>query len=355
MIKLITLLLLALTVVYGTSLIFGMGGSVEFLLLGYEIKTSFGFFLFSLFLLTLLIILFFNLLSLLLGFPSIFSTKYRKHKEDQNLRNMRLSYVALLSGDYKSAEKYAAHLKLTDRSNENLLIMQEVLNTTIQKQEGNFLEAERGYKHLLENKQTKFFATQGLLNSNFTKGDINKAIEYAEEAYKQKPDIENGAHSLLELYKKAEKWDKAEEFLKSYRRRYYFRTDMNNKFDDKKELAEIYFKKAILIKESALLNDDNLNEAYSLSYQSLRFSSDNEIYLELFVDLCKKLKKENKAKDAIENAWSMHPSQKLADMYFSLSYGKNDTKDFKEKTKAKRKLEILNPEGKDYLESFLIS
>lgn len=355
MLKLITLLLLALAIIYGVSSLFELGGTVSFLLLGYEIRTSFGFFILSLLLLIFLLAITFNILSFIFGFPSIFSRNFKKRKEEQNLKNLRLSYTALLSGDYKAAEKYSDELKLDNSSNENLKIMHEVLNSTIQRQEGNFLEAERGYKHLLENKQTKFFATQGLLNTNFLKGDIDKAIEYAEAAYKQKPDIENGAHSLLELYKKAEKWDKAEEFLISYRRKFYFKTDRNNKFNAREELADIYFKKASLITNNKLLNDQNLSDAYSFSYQSVQLSPENDTYIELFADLCKKLNKESKAKNVIEKAWSMAPSQNLANTYFSLFSSKNENKDFKEKSKAKRKLESLNPEGKDYLENFLIS
>lgn len=355
MIKLLTYLLLVISLFLISTKLADYNGSVEISWLGYQVETSIIFLIFATLLALFILMLGYNILAFLFGFPSYFSKIIEERNKKKLFENLQISYTALLSGDYDTSAKYSGKIKLSKIADKNLLIMKEVLDSSIAKNEGNLIAAEKNYKKLIDDNSTRFFATQGLLNSSFLRGDINRAIEYAEDAYHLKPNVKDGAHSLLELYKKTENWDKAEEFLKKYKRKFFFSSDKYNNFSANKELANIYLQKAEGIKKNKLFSDENIENSYNLLQKSLRLAPDNTEALIYFAHICKLMKKENKAKSAIEHAWLNSPSEILADAYLSLINIRNDYDSYKAKNKALEKLEKINPEALHLLKNIEIN
>ncbi len=355
MLKLITYFLFIIAIFLISAKLSHYNGSVEITWLGYQIETSLIFLLFTTLLVLFAGMLVYNILAFIFGFPSYFSRKIEKRNQNKLFENLQTAYTALLSGDYKASAKYADKIKLNKLTDKNLIIMKEVLDSSIAKSEGNLIIAEKNYKKLIDDNSTKFFATQGLLNSSFLRGDLTRAIEYAEDSYHLKPDVKDGAHSLLELYKKAEAWDKAEEFLKKYKRRFFFSSDKYNSFSANQELANIYLRKAENIKKNKLFSDESIEETYKLLVKSLDLYPENTECLIYFAHICKLLKKENKARSAIEDAWINIPSEALAEAYISLIIIKNDYDGYKAKVKALDKLRKINPESRHFLQNLELS
>ncbi|MDX1950210.1 MAG: heme biosynthesis HemY N-terminal domain-containing protein [Rickettsiales bacterium] len=353
--KILTTIIAVLVIILLANWFALFDGKVDVLWLGYKIETSVFFIALSFFLLFLILYLIYNLFKFILGFPSFFSKRLEKNILNKNLENLQYSVSALLSGDNETAKKYSSKLQINHKTNKNIAIIRDILETSIAQNDGNLLLAEKNYQKLLEQDSTRFFATQGLLNSSFIKGDINRAIEYAEDAYKLKPNIKNGAQSLLALYKKAGNWQKAEEFLKKYKRKYFFFSDKNNNFSADNELSNIYFEMAKEVKENRFLSDENIEICFRNLLKSISYNSENEDAILMLAEISLMNQKTNIAKSKIEKLWLNKPSESLAKAYLSLIIEKNETKNYTLKQKAVEKLKKINPDGRNYITANLDS
>ncbi len=329
-------------------------GKVKILWFGYQIETSVFFIFLIFFILFLILYLAYNFSSFILGFPSFFSKRLEKNLLNKNLENIQYSVSALLSGDNETAAKYSSKLQVNQKTNKHIGIIKDIIESSVAQNEGNYKLAEKNYQKLLEENSTKFFATQGLLNSSFIKGDINAAIEYAEDAYRLKPNIKNGAASLLELYKKAKNWQKAEEFLKKYKRKYFFFSDKNNSFSADFELSNIYFQISKDVKETRFLSDVNIDICFKNLLKSISYNPENEEAILMLAEISILNGKNNIAKSKIEKLWLNKPSEALAKAYINLFQDKNDTKTYNLRQKAVEKLKKINPDGRNFIvENFL--
>jgi HemY protein len=349
-IRIIIFLALVAAISLGLNWLFVNEGSVEFIWLGYKIKTTTTFFILAGSVALFFLILFIQLLIILFSLPRRIRKKYHNHLLEQSLKNLQIGYAALLSGDMEQAKKYSQKLISDPSKNKSIGNLSNMLAAKVAQEEGNTAIAQDYFNKFLENKKQRFFAVKSLLDNAFSQGDIESAMNYAEEAYRLKPNVKAGARSLLELYKKAGRFDRAEEFLKKYKRRHLFLPDKYNDIDVEKELGFIWFAKAkeifdndnsIRIKDKA-----NLTEAKKYAEKSLKIDPYNKEIIKLLLLIYRAMKLEGKAKHLIERTWNRVQSLEMGLVYLDSFAGNNPKDSAKKKLKAIQGLETIarNPE-----------
>ncbi len=332
--RILFFLFLVTCISYGITWLFDHNGMVDFYWLGYQAHTTtaflivcvvFGMIVFALLVQVLLFIMF---------LPERMKKKYQKTKFEQNLITLQKGYAALLSGDIVEARRLSSKLEKISAPNDSLQNLTYMLAAKTAENEGDFIAAQDNYNKLAGKKRYKFFAVKGLLNSAFRQGNIEKAILHAEEAYKLKPDVEGGAHSLLELYKKAGHLNRAEDFLNRYKRKFIIRKDRHNKINIKNELGDISYIRAQETLQNARGDKIELTRAMRQLDKSLDADPYNTEKIILMMKLCKGLNNERKAKDVMERAWEKVQSYKIGAAYLNVFFNNDYKKAARKKLRA---------------------
>lgn len=309
-------------------------GEISMVWLGYQITTSVAFVIFSLIFVVIIFVLVLQLLYTLLTFPSRVNRKLKEIKVEQNLKDLQVGYAALLSGDFDQARKISGKLIDSPSKNKSIENLSQMLIAKVAQEDGNKQLADDYFDKFMAKGKTKFFAIKGKLDAAFKAGEVDEAISFAEEAYRLKPKTKDGAHSLLELYKKANKIDKAEEFLNKYKNRHRFFADKYNSIDVEKELAEIWFAKAKDIYSSAGGFKVNLERALKYANKSLSSAPAKQEYVSLSLRICRELKNEKQAKIIAERAWRETQTIELGQIYLEAIGSDNPKESTRKKLKA---------------------
>jgi len=213
-----------------------------------------------------------------------------------------------------------------------------MLAAKVAAEEGNLQLAQGYFDKFMEDKKQHYFVVKSSLDAAFKAGDVEKATELAEQAYKIKPNVRNGAHSILELYKKTQKFEQAEEFLKNYQRKHRFFKDRYNAIDTDKEFAHIWLSKA----KQILGNFDNDKPDFALAEiylkKILQKDPNNIEALKLLLKSCKNISDEPTARRFVERAWEQSASYELGAVYMDIINGKNQKQTVKKRLQAIERL-----------------
>ena len=344
MLKILLFFILVCATSFGLLWLFENDGIAIFEWFGYiiEIKTS----ALIIFLVFASIILYFliGIIFKIFGLPSLFS-KYRKESRDKrDFKLVEKSIISILSGNNDEAKKSIEKLVLDNKKSESNKYgkLTHALSARLAYSEGNLTEAEYKYKNLLDSKDTEFFAVKGLFESAFLEGDIDKAIKHAEKAYKLNPKIKNGAHSLLELYKKAERWDDAIEFVNNYKRSHRFSEDLYNKINTEDELALLWYKKAAEIFEKYNDKPSLVETSYNYMAKVLKKKPYEKEYISKAIEICLATNKNNKIQSIIEKSWSNTQDYDLAVKYIKTIQDSKIEIEEKKRLKAIERLKKIN-------------
>lgn len=317
-------------------------GELSFTWLGYYIETSFTFAVIALIAILIILSFSYQIIAGIFGVPTYFKRRARKKATEKSLVNISESYAALLSGDIDQARKHTDKLKKIDADNKDIKKISKILDAKISQEEGDLMIANHVYNELLEDKSNEYFATKGLLDSAFKSGNLEESIKLAEKAYELKPNINNGAHSLLELYKKTGNWDKAEKFLYKYKLKHSLFSDKHNKIDVKKEQAAIWFNMAKKHEPSEKQKPAFNEIAYNYIEKALKNDPyDEEILIE-FIKVARLMKKDKKARSSVTNYWKKKQSFEVLQNYINSIKEKSDKDTVKKRMKALDQLESIS-------------
>jgi HemY protein len=314
-------------------------GDISMIWLGYEVVFSTSFLFAAIISIAAMFTLVYLVFSKVVGSPREFRDKIRDKRYKKSVQIFQNAYAALLSGDVENAKLYSNKVKGFLVQDDTIQNFNHVLVGKIAQEEGNFKLSNTHFEKLLEKKNTKFVGIKGLLDNAFFQGDLRKAAELAREAYELNPNVKNGAKSLLVLYKKAKMWASAELFLNSYKRRFLFRKDHNNDIDIRKELIEVYICRANDLFEKAGDSEYEAGKALEYLNKVRRLDKNNPDIIDLYVDICIKLRKDRNAKKFIEEIWKDEPSYDLGQKYINIEV------EHKRKVKAAEKLISINPKN----------
>lgn len=340
--RILLFLIIAALISLGINWVVTNNGEIHMMWLGYEITTTVAFVIFSLIFAVILLLLIFQILFTLLSFPGKINRKIKNYQLEQNLKQLQVGYAALLSGDYDQARRISSSLMDSPSKNKSVENLSQMLIAKVAQEDGNKQLADDYFDKFMGSKKHKFFAVKGKLDSAFKAGEIDEAISYAEEAYRIKPHTKDGAHSLLELYKKADRLDKAEEFLNRYKNKHRFFSDKYNVINTEKELAGIWFAKAKDIHKKADGFKAGNERAMKYIEKCLAIDPNNVEYVKLALSICKDMKNDKKAKIIMEKAWRNTQSIELGSIYLDAISTGNSAEDTKKKLKAIEGLKKIN-------------
>ncbi len=345
LLRIMFFLLLVLVISLGIHWVSSNNGTVEFVWLDYHVKTTVAFTLVFLVLLFVLLTLAMELISGIISLPSKINKKFKGRKQEQLLLTLQSGYAALLSGDIDAAEKASRKLLAAPAESKSIDGMTRMLAAKVAQERGELRIAQDHYKTFLDDKEHKFFAVKGMLDSAFLQGDTNEAIQYAESAYRLKPNVKDGAHSLLELYKNAGRLESAERFLRKYKRRHIFRKDAHNNIDVNREFFDIKLQQAKTACENAGGFMDGYAKARHLLDKALSADPNNKEGLMLMLRICKDMRDRKKAQNTIEKAWPQARSLELGLAYLEV-IGSTATGDAtKKKLRAIERLNKIRPDA----------
>lgn len=350
MIKIITLLTLVVFISLGINWLTINDGSVEFVWLGYQIKTNVSFLIFALLAFFFLVIFVLEILKSIFSLPQKAGKAYKNKQYNDSLKQIKIGYSAILSGDLDLAKKSSIKLLSAPKDNKHVNEMIDILSAKVALDEGSYITANQYYDKLLGSKKNNYFAVKGKLENAFKNGDVENAISLAKKAYKLKPKVKDGAHSVLELYKKSGKINEAEKFLRKYKNKHIIFKDKYNSIDIKKEFSELSYIKAEAILSSNN-NDKNLGKALSYAKESFEHAEDKIKVTLLILRICKILKDERSAKKYVEKLWQISPDFECASNYLEMLSATTTVELNKKKQRAIDSLQNikLDPEMEEML------
>lgn len=263
--------------------------------------------------------------------------------EVQKIKMFEDGFAALLSSDYSTASKNSEKLVKATKSDEKFQKLALILSSKTAQETGNLQLANERFKMLSNHSSTKYYATRGLLQSNFNEGNIEGAIAHAEEAYRLNPAVTDGAKSLLDLYKKAGKWLEAENFILNNKRNHFFGGDA--KLDTKKELAEVKFLHARELLLTADGRKPYVDLAINKLLEALKFMPNQEEAVTILIKLCEDNHRLEDVKTAVENYWKHKTNYDIGKKYVEVLALTNPSERSELMKKSAKKLLKLNPES----------
>ncbi|SCA56179.1 putative enzyme of heme biosynthesis (HemY-like) [Candidatus Terasakiella magnetica] len=227
-----------------------------------------------------------------------FRSERRNHKGYDALTK---GMVAVAAGETTEARKHAkkAHDLLDDPSLTMLLSAQAA------QLDGDEQAATRFFEDMSKTKGMEFLGLRGLLNQASARGDMDEALELAQQAYRLKPKTQWLAQSLLELQLKKGQWAEAEATLSS---------SIKHKLVDAKEGARQ--KAALMVERAGLASAEGLNDqAIKLLGQALKQDGGLVPAALEQAKLLGKANKRRKAISLIEEVWRKNPHPDLYALY----------------------------------------
>lgn len=317
MIRLLFFIIIVIVVSTGFIWLSSNSGIVTFNWLGYNIEITITFFLLLLIVLFLIAFIFLELFSLILNSPSKLKRIFSKKDDEVNYSFLEKGLFSLISGDLKDAESNYNILKKRLGEKSKYKNIFNAYEAKLLQQEGRYLEAKEAYNKLFDNKKTKFFAVKGLLETNSLQGNLKETRRYAEIAYDMKPDFKDGAHSLLELYKKSGDIDDVFEFLAKYKRKNFFNKDHYNQIDIDKEYSWAWLEKA---KEAFVTADNKAkrNFAYGMLIKAIKYNKANEEAANLLIIKAEELDKISDMKKYYKKHWEYKQNFELTSDYLNV-------------------------------------
>jgi HemY protein len=151
-----------------------------------------------------------------MGTPKRWVTNSSAKKQEQGLQALTEAFAAMALSDYSFARKQTERAqKLLSDSPLSLMFAAQLA-----RMEGDEGKTRHYLEKMLENEQTKFVATRGLVETYRRRGDFRQAIEQAQRAYDMRPQDKWVATTLIDLLSRQYRWQEALRTAeKSYKKR----------------------------------------------------------------------------------------------------------------------------------------
>ncbi len=303
MLRLLIFFLLLATLSLTGAWLLDNDGPVSITWLGYRIDTTVMTLLTAVFLLLLTAIFCTRFLFWITHLPERISLRRAGGKQNQALTALTEGFTAIAAGDVDHAKR--ATSKATKLlGNQPLALMLAAETARLQ---GNEKLTKQRYTALLENKTTAFAGLKGLLQQARRQGDMQKALELAEEAYHNNTDATWLPPILLELYQYHNRWDDIATLLKRLNPKHYPDIDIAHLTAIAQYMqARMHYEKAAY------------GEAYTLLSAAHKALPEFVPITILYVQTTLKLQKTRRSKTILKEAWRHTPHPDLTDSFFDL-------------------------------------
>ena len=300
---------------------------------GWRIDTSVGVVLVVVLLLMLAGIALWLTYRSIVGAPGAFLEGWGDSRKRRGYRELTQGLAAVAAGDGVEAQKHARKAEaLLSEPALTLLLSAQAAQLT-----GDREGARKTFNAMLEDEQMAFLGLRGLIAQSLRDGDQVRALDYAERAFKLRPNTPWVVHSLFDMQAQIGEWKSAQATLDAGLRT---KVIAQNKGRTLKAL--------LLVERSrAAERDEHDADALALAREAFGLAPERIAVSRRLAEAQLKSGDAKRAMKTLERGWALSPHPELAELYLKAS-GENDPL---KRVGVARKLTAQKP---DDLESQLV-
>jgi HemY protein len=248
------------------------------------------------------------------GAPGALFESWGAGRRRRGYQALTQGMVAVAAGDPVDAKRMAqrAEKLLPDDARPLTLL----LSAQAAQVAGDRDAARRSFEAMLDDEQTAFLGLRGLIVQAIRDGEAPRALTYAEQAFKLRPDTPWVTHSLFDMQAHAGKWRDALETLDSGLRRKLVDPDRGR-----------VLKALLLVERSrAAERAGNDTDAAGLAREALALAPERIPVVQRHAELLLKAGDGRRAMRVIERGWASAPHSDLATLYLAAANEKDAVK-----------------------------
>jgi HemY protein len=276
---------------------------------GWRIDTSVGVVLVVVLLLMLAGIALWLTYRSIVGAPGAFLEGWGDSRKRRGYRELTQGLAAVAAGDGVEAQKHARKAEaLLSEPALTLLLSAQAAQLT-----GDREAARKTFTAMLEDDQMAFLGLRGLISQSLRDGDQVRALDYAERAFKLRPDTPWVVHSLFDMQAQIGEWKSAQATLEAGLRT---KVITQNKGRTLKAL--------LLVERSrAAERDEHDSDALALAREAFGLAPERIAVSRRLAEAQLKSGDAKRAMKTLERGWALSPHPDLAELYLKAS-GEND-------------------------------
>jgi HemY protein len=263
--------------------------------------------------------------------PARVAAALRNQRELRSRRAIMRGLIAVGAGDARAAQRYAEEVrKIAPQEPLALLLAAQSAQLG-----GDRAAAEKTFRRMAANEQTRLLGLRGLFIEAQRRDDITSARAYAEEAAKIAPSLPWAGNAVLQIRCAGGDWAGALDMLE------------RNRAAGALDRASYRRQRAVLLTARALALEDSEREtSQALVYEAAKLAPDLVPAVALAARYLAEGGELRKATRMIERAWQTTPHPDLAETYAYLRFGDSA----RDRLGRVRRLAALAP---DHIESAL--
>ena len=278
---------------------------------GWRIDTSVGVVLVVVLLLMLAGIALWLTYRSIVGAPGAFLEGWGDSRKRRGYRELTQGLAAVAAGDGVEAQKHARKAEaLLSEPALTLLLSAQAAQLT-----GDREAARKTFTAMLEDDQMAFLGLRGLISQSLRDGDQVRALDYAERAFRLRPQTPWVVHSLFDMQAQIGEWKSAQATLEA---------GLRTKVITQNKAASL---KALLLVDTQLLLSPSakstLPMALALAREAFGLAPERIAVARRLAEAQLKSGDARRAMKTLERGWALSPHPDLAELYLKAS-GEND-------------------------------
>jgi HemY protein len=280
-------------------------GSVTMQWRGWRLDTSVGVLLAAVLVLILLVLALWLLYRWIIGAPGALLEGWGDSRRRRGYRALTQGLAAVAAGDAAEAQKNARKAEqLLSEPSLTLLLSAQAAQLN-----GDREAAKRAFNAMLEDEQMAFLGLRGLIAQSLQGGNQAQALDYAERAFRLRPQTPWVVHSLFDMQAQAGQWKPAQQTLEAGLRTRVVTQDKGRAL------------KALLLVERSRSAEraSQDGDALALAREAFGLAPERIAVTSRLAELQIKIGQGPRAMKTLERGWSLAPHPDLAALYLKAS------------------------------------
>jgi len=280
-------------------------GSVTMQWRGWRLDTSVGVLLAAVLVLILLVLALWLLYRWIIGAPGALLEGWGDSRRRRGYRALTQGLAAVAAGDAAEAQKNARRAEqLLSEPSLTLLLSAQAAQLN-----GDREAAKRAFNAMLEDEQMAFLGLRGLIAQSLQGGNQAQALDYAERAFRLRPQTPWVVHSLFDMQAQAGQWKPAQQTLEAGLRTRVVTQDKGRAL------------KALLLVERSRSAEraSQDGDALALAREAFGLAPERIAVTSRLAELQIKTGQGPRAMKTLERGWSLAPHPDLAALYLKAS------------------------------------
>ncbi|SKA06997.1 HemY protein [Enhydrobacter aerosaccus] len=272
---------------------------------GWRLDTSVGILLGGVLLLILLAVAAWLLYRWIVGTPGALLEGWGESRRRRGYRALTQGLAAVAAGDAADAQKNARKAEqLLSEPSLTLLLSAQAAQLN-----GDREGARRAFNAMLEDEQMAFLGLRGLIAQSLTDGNQAQALDYAQRAFKLRPQTPWVVHSLFDMQAQIGRWKDAQETLETGLRTKVVTSDKGRTL-----------KALLLVERSRVAERENYEvDALALAREAFSLAPERIAVALRLAELQIKSGQAKRAMKTLERTWALAPHPDLASLYLKAS------------------------------------